>query len=272
MVVVVVVGVAAMVATACGKSFVSGEAGSGGTAAMTAGSGGAIAGTSSGSATAGSGGSTSSSTGASTTTGAGGAGGAGGNNVPPCSPGNIDTFVDDFNNDTIAPDWTGYGDAARIEETSGVLYLHGADNKVARDDVYVWSTGSYDLRGCAVHVEIEERPVVHADVDWYLLVGIDGFSWLSIGVRGSNMYFVGQDAMTALGSSSVAYDTSDDWLRIREDGNVIYYDTSTDGMAWTERYQHPAPSWTNDVHVSLGLITFSAVPTPGFAQWDNLNL
>lgn len=62
------------------------------------------------------------------------------------------------------------------------------------------------------------------------------------------------------------------WLRLRESAGVLYWDTSPDGSAWTNRRASPSPAWVNDVNLSVVLAGHRNSGANDYAEFDNFNL
>lgn len=66
--------------------------------------------------------------------------------------------------------------------------------------------------------------------------------------------------------------TTHKYWRIRESSGTIYWDTSTDGLNWTNRASNaPAITWTN-ANVNMQANCYKAETNPGTAIFDNFNL
>ncbi|MGW6481318.1 hypothetical protein ACWGDS_26055 [Streptomyces sp. NPDC055059] len=61
------------------------------------------------------------------------------------------------------------------------------------------------------------------------------------------------------------------WLRIRETGGALYWDTSPDGTTWTNRRTAPSPAWVGDTNLQVQLIAHRDGGTPDYAEFDAFN-
>ncbi|MET9517042.1 LamG-like jellyroll fold domain-containing protein [Streptomyces sp. NPDC002994] len=70
-------------------------------------------------------------------------------------------------------------------------------------------------------------------------------------------------------STSLTYSAIDHaWLRVRESGGTLYWETSGDGFGWTVRRTLATPAW---VGAEIQLLDFSATRTGGttdYVEWD----
>lgn len=75
------------------------------------------------------------------------------------------------------------------------------------------------------------------------------------------------------GAVSIAYDSTDHaWLRIREDTGTLFWDTSADGLSWTNRRSTASPAWVSDTDLEMQLIAHRDSGTPDFAEFDSFNV
>jgi hypothetical protein len=61
------------------------------------------------------------------------------------------------------------------------------------------------------------------------------------------------------------------WLRVREAGGTIYWDTSPDGLTWTNRRSLASPAWVGDANIEFQLIAHRSDGVTDFAEFDNVN-
>jgi hypothetical protein len=67
--------------------------------------------------------------------------------------------------------------------------------------------------------------------------------------------------------------TTHKWLRLRESAGTVYWDTSTDGVTWTNRRLNATGLTLTAVTVYMnGAVSSTAVSNPGSAIFDNINL
>lgn len=74
------------------------------------------------------------------------------------------------------------------------------------------------------------------------------------------------------GAVSISYDaTNHAWLRIRESGGSLLWDTSADGLTWTNRRTAVSPAWVADADLEMQLIAHRDSGTPDVAEFDSFN-
>ncbi|WP_330348176.1 LamG-like jellyroll fold domain-containing protein [Streptomyces sp. NBC_00582] len=58
------------------------------------------------------------------------------------------------------------------------------------------------------------------------------------------------------------------WLRVRESGGTVYWETSSDGYVWTSRRTLATPAWVTSQQVALDFPTTRTGGTSGYIEWD----
>jgi hypothetical protein len=92
-----------------------------------------------------------------------------------------------------------------------------------------------------------------------------------------NLLMTTQVGFVAESPATLPYDSAAHaWLRLREDAGTLFWDTSTDGRAWTNRRAETAPTWVaeNDLQVQL-LAHCNPVVTGAdisYAYFDDFNI
>jgi hypothetical protein len=75
------------------------------------------------------------------------------------------------------------------------------------------------------------------------------------------------------GGVDIAYNATDHrYWRIVSDAGKIYWDTSGDGITWTERRNKTEPSWASEANLALSLQSHRGDGTTNFAEFDNVNV
>lgn len=62
------------------------------------------------------------------------------------------------------------------------------------------------------------------------------------------------------------------WLRIREDGGSLLWETSPDGRAWTAQHTETSPAWVADTDLQAQLLAYRDDGANDYAFFDNLNI
>ena len=75
------------------------------------------------------------------------------------------------------------------------------------------------------------------------------------------------------GALTLAYDPDDHrWLRIREDAGTLSWETSGDGLTWTEQRSTSSPAWVGDADIEVQLIAHRDGGVDDVAEFDNFNV
>ena len=61
------------------------------------------------------------------------------------------------------------------------------------------------------------------------------------------------------------------WLRFREDAGSVYWDTSPDGVDWTNRRTSTSPAWAADTDLAFLIEGHRDAGTPDFIEVDSVN-
>lgn len=167
--------------------------------------------------------------------------------------------------------WSGYADTANVNATGGQLVI-----ACTADYPALVSAVSYDLAASAIVVQAVQTPNVGVGSTMMTLrLGQDtngegdGFSiiwaadWLMFGE-----WVSGAHNNTGIDWDPVAHA----WWRIREASNIVYWETSPDGLAWTvQRSKTKAVSTISALYVVLQSGFWDAETSAGTAIFDNVN-
>lgn len=75
------------------------------------------------------------------------------------------------------------------------------------------------------------------------------------------------------GAVTITYSaTTHAWLRVRETGGTVFWDTSPDAATWTNRRTLASPAWVGDANLEFQLIAHRDSGTNDFAEFDNVNI
>lgn len=174
----------------------------------------------------------------------------------------IGDLTDDFSTADAAK-WNGLGTNPSV--TGGRLSLASTAGYVGIDSV-----GRYNLTASAMTVEFVQRAISTANSN-VGLIDEGGNNRLAFGVSGTSLKFV-EVANGTPDETSVTYNaTNHRWLRIRESGGTVYWETSADGTSWsTGRSKSWAVGQIGNLKVFADCGGVDDVTTP--ALYDNFNL
>lgn len=180
---------------------------------------------------------------------------------------------DDFTNNTIDPLWsTVISGSAAAAETSGQARLTLPSSTAGSHSAYYRSTGTYDLTGDGFVWNIQTMVAtgVAATVTLDLFVdGLNALRWrqLSNAITARTLVAgVDTQLFTATWSGSTYQ-----YLRIRESGGTIFFDSSSNGTSWTNRASVANPFAITSLYVQFGA-SCGNVASPGSLRLDDVNL
>jgi hypothetical protein len=158
----------------------------------------------------------------------------------------LSTLVDNFNDNTIGPDWgNAYGGANETGGQARVPCIAGS--YAGYQTAYTWT-----LAGASFFVKVVTAPAASTATEAYCAVMVNAPDIATSGVRiGFTVNAV--TGMLRMQSDTGYYDaaaveityspTTHAFLRLREDGTNVYWDTSPDGTTWTNRRTLATPAW-----------------------------
>ena len=248
---------------ACSNSFSDTPDPSSATAGSGPNGGGAVAATTGGG-MGGSGGVAAIGGGAQTTGGAGGTAsvGGGGSAPAPCFP---QALVDGFEGTSVnTMRWTTQGASQTISISGGLLHL--SPEEPDGSWVGLISMDVFDHDECSVWVRV---PSLASN-------GFVGYTYFQLFHSDGKIAFEIRNGMlemvyASLGHSIPYVAQDHHWLRIRDGGDDVHWETSADGMTWTIRHTAPAPPHITAMTVGLGLVPGSGLSNAGATSFDNLN-
>lgn len=185
----------------------------------------------------------------------------------------LENLVDDFDDSSVsAVLWPGaYGG---VTETGGRARV-----PVAAVYAGFKSAAAWQLQGSSVFVEVPTLPALGGTSEAYVGMqvgsGTDGTSigWTYNLISGM-LRAVSNAAYWDGAAVSLTYSPTDHrWWRVRETGGTVFWDTSPDGVTWTERRSLATPAWVVGATVlPLSLEAVQDTGTPSYAEFDNLNV
>ncbi|MEU1919343.1 hypothetical protein ABZ742_04120 [Streptomyces albogriseolus] len=185
----------------------------------------------------------------------------------------LSALVDNFNDGVIGPNWgDSYGGATETGGRARVPLVAGA---------YAgYQTGrAWTLAGASVYLKLVTRPAASTgtDVSANFLV-TSATAGTSIGFKynavtnklrlQSNVDYYDPAAI------ELTYSATDHlWLRLREDGTNVYWDTSPNGSTWTNRRTLATPAWVTAAvdQCALDLYAYRDAGVTDYAEYDNVN-
>ena len=185
----------------------------------------------------------------------------------------LSTLVDNFNDNTIGPEWgNSYGS---VSETGGRARVPCDTGFSGYQTAYSWT-----LAGASFFVKIPTVPAASTATEAYCGVlvnsGTDGTRiGFTVKAPGGGVLRMQSDSGYFDGAAvEITYDpVNHAFLRLREDGTNVYWDTSPDGTTWTNRRTLASPAWiaTAVDACALDLSAHRDAGTADFAEYDLFN-
>jgi hypothetical protein len=194
----------------------------------------------------------------------------------------LDTLNDNFNDNSLSSaKWFSYtGGTSTLNETNsrlecalpasaGSTDVAGIENQTPKD-----FTSSYAL------VQIVQAVSSGTNANQTLAV-YDDAGGTGDSITNSVMWFIEAGTLyarkyvggvaTNIGTLSFVLATHK-WWRLRESGGTVYWDTSTDGMTWTNRFSNAPGITMTSTNIDLECKCYKAETNPGTGIYDNFNL
>lgn len=185
----------------------------------------------------------------------------------------LTALVDNFNDNTIGANWgNSYGGVSEAAGRARVPLLAGT---------YAgYQTGrAWTFAGASVYLKLVTLPAVGIGTDvscnFLITSATDGTSigfkynavTAKLRLQSNIAYFDG--AAVELTYDPVAHL----WLRLREDGTNVYWDTAPDGSTWTNRRTLATPTWVPTAvdTCALDLYGYRDAGVTDYAEYDNVN-
>ena len=163
--------------------------------------------------------------------------------------------------------WSGYGSNPSV--SSGRLSIVPTSSYPS-----ITSVATYDFTSSYVMIQLVQAPNVgNGTSSAAMNIQVSTGNSEQILVEGTNLIF--RETVGGVNSNtSITYNsTTHAWLRIRESGGTVFWDTSPDAINWTNRRSKalgiPSPT---AVRVNIFAGFFGTEPAPGTALFDNFNI
>jgi hypothetical protein len=185
------------------------------------------------------------------------------------------TLRDDFSGTTIdTTKWALEGAAGSVTEGSGVLTMQVTATYTAVGAIAPWQ-----LTGSSVVVQITPPPInasnsQQAGISLQIAQGSDASGSIGVNIGGSanNLTpFYYDTSGIAHFQTQASLPGSPCWVRIRESGGTTFWDSSPDGVAWTNWFSMANPVATASVYPQLWAGHFST-GADSTAVFDKFNL
>ena len=184
----------------------------------------------------------------------------------------LSSLVDNFNDGTIGPDWgNSYGG---VTESGGVAHVPCTTGFAGLQTAYAWT-----FAGASLFVKVPVTPAASTATEAYCGVLVNGDAsgtriGFTIKAVGNLLRMQSDSGYFDAAAVEITYDpVAHAFLRLREDGTNVYWDTSPDGTTWTNRRTLTSPAWIAaaiDI-CALDLSAHRDAGTADEAQYDLFN-
>lgn len=187
----------------------------------------------------------------------------------------LSTLVDNFNGPGIGPEWgNSYGG---VSQSGGKAHVPCGTGYAGYQTAYSWT-----LAGASFYVAVTTVPAASTATEAYASVFVNAPDIATSGIRigfvintvTGLLKFSSETGYFDAGATTVTYSAvTHKFLRLREDGTNVYWDTSPDGTTWTNRRTLATPGWvTSSVNTcALDLSAHRDAGTADEAQYDLFN-
>lgn len=134
------------------------------------------------------------------------------------------------------------------------------------------SVNAYNLTGATVTVNTIQNPSTGTNCQSALFLDIDASNWFRWIKQGGTLYAQYMKAGSQNTAGSVSFSqVTHKWWRVRESGGVIHWETSTDGVSWTDQFQFTHGMTITAVKIRIEAETFQAETSPGSFIFDDFS-
>jgi hypothetical protein len=164
-----------------------------------------------------------------------------------------------------------YDPLVQVTETGGQLVITPRSSYSPSSYAGYVSASEWDLTGRTASVEAQ---IPASNAVSIFSVGLDKDNWYSFRSKGKTLYLESRIGGST-SKSSVKYNSVDHrYWRFRHESGTdrIYFETSSNGMAWTARWNVLRTIPISALRIELVGGTGGSVPSPGQARFDNFSL
>ena len=187
----------------------------------------------------------------------------------------LSTLVDNFNDGVIGANWgNSYGG---VSETGGRARVPCTTTPAGYATGFSWTFG-----GSSLYVKVPTIPAASTATTATCSVFVDAPDVATSGLRvgftikavAGMLRMQSDSGFTDASAVEIAYSaTTHAFLRLREDGTNVYWDTSPDGTTWTNRRTLASPAWiaASAEQCAVEMTASRDAGTADFAEFDLFN-
>lgn len=184
--------------------------------------------------------------------------------------------LDDFNDGIQAAIWTktsffGNNAAVTVVEAGGRVTITPITSAGSNTNGYE-AASFYDMTGKHASIEFVQRTAADTNAQCRFGMIEDASNFIAFVIANTSFTMRVTTAGTP-SDTTLTYSTTDHrWLRIRESGGNTLFDTSTDGITWTNRRSVANPAFgVNTLKPFFLAGTTGSVASPGTGIFDNFH-
>lgn len=187
----------------------------------------------------------------------------------------LSTLVDNFNDNITGANWgNSYG---AVTETGGRARVPCTTGSNGYQTGFSWT-----FAGASLYVKVPTVPAASTATTAGCSVFVDAPDVATSGNRvgftikavGGLLRMQSDSGFTDASAVEIAYSsTTHAYLRLREDGTNVYWDTSPDGTTWTTRRTLTTPAWipASTEQCAVELTASRDAGTTDYAEYDQVN-
>lgn len=188
----------------------------------------------------------------------------------------LSTLQDPFNAGSLnAGLWTQFtGGSATMTYAASGAQVNYPSSSTSSTDGDISSNTTYDLTGSFAYLQVLTVPSAATSADAEMRLKFDASNnWFRWVYEGGTLFAQYRKAAANTTVTSFAYNSSTHkWWRIIEAGGTASWDTSTDGVSWTNRGTFVHGMTITSTTVLIAGTCFQNESTPGTYKWNNLNI
>lgn len=185
----------------------------------------------------------------------------------------LQTLTDNFDDNSVnTAKWpNNYNNGGNtLAETGGqgVITLDGTTFGYSA----YYTSVTYDLTGSFALIKAPTVPSNSTSAQAYIKLAKDASNYVVLGKTSTNLYM--QRTLAGVDSTTTTtYNSTDHlWWRISESGGSILWDTSPNGITWTNQRSLAPGFAVTAVTVEIGAGCYQVETSPGSFAFDNFNI
>lgn len=187
------------------------------------------------------------------------------------------TLQDNFNTNTRdSSKWNQFASGSTsISQNNGLLLIAMPTNANSSSYAFYDSVNAFSLVDSYAYVQIVQIYNTSTTADMVYRIELDATRWIRWVIEENIIYaqYRNGGGQTTLYSVAFSY-TTHRYIRLRETGGTVYWETSPDAITWTTRATLATPTFvsSNDLYLYLEGSCYENVTNAGTCAFDDLNI